>query len=276
MNRNALTLALAMAGIAVFFVYSYVSSIEEDAKKRFGTEVLVLVARRDISEMETINETALELKTVPKRFLEPSAISFEKKAEDKDSSKSLKEFAGSVAMVPIRKGEQITFNKVTEPSMKTGLSPQVAPGRRAISVPVSETTGVSKLVKPGDRVDVIAVLDGGGGKETKISKVVLQDVIILSVGRFVTNNVPRVIESDGGRERVRPLIEDSSFASVTLEVEPAQAQEVALLTADGDTTLVLALRNNDDTERNAYPSTMLADVLGPDAARVQRGGQARR
>ena len=33
---------------------------------------------------------------------------------------------------------------------------------------VTEITGIAKLIKPGDRVDVIAVFDAGGGKENKI------------------------------------------------------------------------------------------------------------
>ena len=43
-------LSVIMAGIAVFFVMTSVSSIEEDAKKKFGNEVTVLVAKQDIKE----------------------------------------------------------------------------------------------------------------------------------------------------------------------------------------------------------------------------------
>ncbi|MFZ9596499.1 MAG: Flp pilus assembly protein CpaB [Bdellovibrionia bacterium] len=272
MNNRALTLALAMAAIAVFFVQSYVSSIEEEAKKKFGTEILVVVARKDIKEMDTINETMLELKLIPKRFKEPSAIVIDKKEQDKDSPKALKELAGLVAVVPIRKDEQLTYNKVTEPNMRTGLSPQIAPGKRAISIPVNEISGVSKLVKPGDRVDLIAVLEVGSGKENKIAKTVLQDVVVLSIGRYVTNNVARVIEGDGNSStstRVKPLAQDFSFASVTLEVDPGQAQALALVMANGDNALTLSLRNNDDSDRVNLASSIMSDILGTDINRVK-------
>src|SRR6478672_8045715 len=114
MNNKALTLSLVMAAMAVFFVQSYVSSIEEEAKKKFGTEVLVVVAKRDIKEMETVNETVLEFKNVPKRFLEPAAIFVEKRDDDKQSQKQIKALAGTIGIVPIKKGEQITYNKITE------------------------------------------------------------------------------------------------------------------------------------------------------------------
>ena len=166
MNNKAFTLSLAMAILAVFFVQSYVQSIEDETKKRFGTEVLVLVAKRDIKEMETLNETVWEFQSKPKKFIEPSAVYFEgKKEADEKVNSSLRSLVGSVAVVPIKKNEQITFNKLVEPSIRTGLSPQVTPGRRAIAIPVNETSGVAKLVKPGDRVDLVAVVDLGGGKE---------------------------------------------------------------------------------------------------------------
>jgi pilus assembly protein CpaB len=275
MNNRALTLSLIMAVIAVFFVQSYVSSIEEEAKKKFGTEVLVIVARKDIREMETVNETMLEFKLIPKRFLEPAAISLEKKEEDKESVKTLKGLTGTIAVVPVKKGEQLTYNKLTDPSIRTGLAPQIAPGRRAVSIPVNESSSVSKLVKPGDRVDLIAIVDLGGGKENKVAKTVLQDVVVLSIGRYITNNVARLVETDpaGGKDRVKSLAEDFSFTSVTLEVEPPQAQAIALLLASGDNSLALSLRNNDDVERVNFPSTTLSDLFGADAARVKGPGK---
>lgn len=272
MNNKALTLSLVMAAFAMFFVQSYVTSIEDEAKRKFGTEVLVVKAKVDIKEQSTINEKMLELAPVPKRFLEPAAIFFEKKEEDQETARSMKQLEGTVAIVPLKKGEQIAFNKITEPSIRTGLAPQVAPGRRAIAIPVNEVSGVSKLVKPGDRIDLIAVLDPGGGKENKIAKTILQDVVVLSIGRNVTNNVARIEERDSynGTSKVRNLSEDSTFSTVTLEVEPAQAQMLALVLGAGDATMSLSLRNNDDTERVNTPAVMLFDILGADGARVMQ------
>lgn len=278
MNNKALTLSLVMAVIAVFFVQSYVTSIEEEARKKFGTEVLVVKAKKDIKEQETINETLLEMTLIPKRFLEPASVFFEKKEEDAESRKGMAALAGTVAMVPIKKGEQITYNKITEPSIRTGLSPQIAPGRRAVAIPVTEVTGVSKLIKPGDRIDVVGVLDTGGGKENRISKTILQDIVVLAVGRNVTNNVPRVLENDGsGKPRVRSLVEDTSFSTITIELDPIQTQALALVTANSENTLVITLRNNDDTDRSATGVTTLNDVLGADSAkRIPAAGGAKR
>jgi pilus assembly protein CpaB len=276
MNNKAFTLSLIMAVLAVFFVESYVSSIEDATKAKFGTDVLVVVAKRDIKEMETLNDTAWEFQSTPKQFLQPTAVYFEgKKPSDEKVTDSLRSLVGAVAVIPIKKGEQITFNKLVEPGVRTGLAPQVTPGRRAVAIAVGEMSSVAKLVKPGDRVDVMAIIDMGSGKENKIAKTVLQDVVVLATGHSITNNAPRQVEQDafGGKERIRSFAEDTTFASVTLEVDPAQAEQLALL-AGTDSSLILSLRNNDDSDRVNVGSAMLSDILGPDQGRVVQRGVA--
>ena len=174
--------------------------------------------------------------------------------------------------MPIKKGEQVSYNKLTEPNMRTGLAPQVAPGRRAISIPVGEMTSVSKLIKPGDRIDLIAVMQLGSSKDTRMAKTILQDVVVLATGRSVSNNVARVVETDpygGGPPKVRNLNEDSSWSTLTLEVEPPQAQMLALIATNADNIIMASLRNNDDSDRVQLTSVNQDDVLGADAMRFR-------
>ncbi|MGE4107013.1 MAG: Flp pilus assembly protein CpaB [Bacteriovoracia bacterium] len=279
MNNRAIVLSIFMAGLAVFFMQTYVSSIENEAEKKFGTQVLVVVAAKDIREMDTITENMLEMKSVPKQFLEPASVWFNQKVKDDDSlPKDMRALSGSVAIVPIKKGEQLTYNKLTEPSIRTGLAPQVTPGRRAVTIPVNEVTGVGKLVKPGDRVDLIAVMEVGVGLgAVKVAKTVLQDVGVLAVGRNVTNNVARVLEDSMGDNKMslKSLTRFDGFASVTVEVEPGDAQKLALIAADNKNTIALSLRNNDDNDRVSAPGLSMQDVLG-DAARLPANNGLRR
>jgi len=268
MNSRAMTLSVIMAGIAVFFVMSSVSSIEEQAKQKFGDEVTVLVAKSDIKEMDTILDTMVEPKSVPKRFVEPAAIAFntQVKEDSSDYAMETKRIIGNVAIVPIKKGEQLSLNKITEPNLRTGLAPQVTPGKRAISIGVGETESVAKLIKPGDRVDVIAVIDASniqGSRDSKIARTVLQDVVILAVGRSITNNLARKIDRDpsSGKPTVRSLSEYDGYSSVTLELDPGQAQLVAAIMGSPANKLVLTLRNNDDTDRTALGYSRALDAL---------------
>jgi pilus assembly protein CpaB len=275
MNNKALTMALIMAVLAVFFVQSYVSSVEEDAKRRLGTEVIVVRAAKDIKENETINSNMLTLSVIPKQFAEPTALVFSRGKDDPDTRKGLAQLDGMVAAIPIKKGEQITYNKVTEAGLRTGLSPQVTPGRRAMAVPVSDVTSVSRLVKPGDRVDVIGVIDMGDKKTNRIAKNILQDVLVLSVGKNVAGNIPRYVTMDGGKEKVRNLNEDVNYGTVTIEVDPQQAIVLTAALANNDAGITLALRNNDDTERAQAPAIGVEDLLGADSVKLRRPAQAR-
>ena len=270
MNSRALVISLVMSVVAVFFVRSYVESIEEESNRKYGTQLLVMVAKTDIKEMDTLTENVLEYREIPKRFLEPAAVSADPREKDEDArGKDLRKFAGSIAVVPIKKGEQITLNKITEPSVRTGLSPQIAPGRRAATIGINDLTGIAKLVKPGDRVDVVAVIDLGIGKENKIARTLFQDVVILATGKNVTNNPARTVEMDpfSGKEKIKPLAEDLSFSTVTLEVDANQAQVLALLQSSNEAILFLSLRHNDDSERLSTAPITYKDLLPPDLVR---------
>jgi len=276
MNSRALFISAVMALVAVFFVRSYVESIEEESKKKFGTQLLVMVAKTDIKEMETITEKVLEYKEIPKKFLEPAAVYADPREKDEDSrDKDMRKYVGSIAVVPIKKGEQVTLNKITEPSIRTGLSPQIAPGKRAATIAITDLTGVAKLLKPSDRIDVVAVIDLGLGKENKVAKTLFQDVVVLATGKNVTNNPARSVETDPftGKEKVRALSEDASFSTVTVEVDPTQAQTLALLQSSNDALLFISLRHNDDSEKVPVSPVTYRDILPMDAVRSGAGSR---
>jgi pilus assembly protein CpaB len=279
MNSRAMGLSLVMAGIAVFFVVSSVSNIEQEAKNKFGDEVTVLVARTDIKEMDTVLDTMIEPKSVPKRFVQPSAIAFNMvvDAERPEYAMETRRIVGNIALVPIRAGEQLTLNKIAEPNMRTGLAPQVTPGKRAMTISVDETSSVGKLIKPGDRVDVIAVIDAGtsSGRESRVARTVMQDTVVLAVGRYITNNAARKLERDAGSEktRVKNLSDYDGYSSITLEMDPAQAQQMAAIVAGSGNRIILTLRNNDDTDRTNLISSRASDVLLSDPGRMPAAGQ---
>jgi len=272
MNNNAVLMALMMAAASLFVVHSYVQTQEQGARQKFGTEVQVLKAKVDIPEAATLNETLFEVATIPKKLAEPSAILFESEGE-KQQYEQIRALKGMVAVVPIRLGEQITYNKVQAPGPRTGLAPQITPGKRAVSVVVTDESGVSRLVKPGDRVDIIAILEAGTGKENKVARTLLQDVLVLSTGQKVANNPARLVEVDQatGREKIKNLSSDTSFSTITLEVDALQAQSVALLSVIGDRSVYLSLRNSDDSDRLQVGPTGYGELLGADVSRISRG-----
>ena len=153
MNTRAFTLALIIAGMAMFMVHTYVEDKESQYKKEFGERRTVIVAKRDIQELELIDDTKVQVKSIPQNFAPPSSFS------------EIKDVENTIATVPIIKGEIITKPRVTYPGAKTGLSRQVSLNKRAFALNITERQAVSKLIKPGDRVDIIAAIDYSSGRK---------------------------------------------------------------------------------------------------------------
>ena len=265
MNNRSFTISLVVALLAVLMVHQYVTSTEETYKRQYGVESVVVVARRNIKELDLLDKTNLMKKVVPKTFMQPGV------------GTKLSQFLGGLAIAPIMKGEQVTRSKVTMLGSRTGLSRQVAVGKRAVTVRVSETKGVSMLIKPGDRVDVLSIIDYGKGNVDLIEmKTVLQDVLILATGKLITNTVPGILESDPynkrGRKKVVPLTEYTSYNSVTIEVDPLDAQKLFFI----DNQLggvYLTLRNNDDNARESVDTINIYNILGKDSKRCKIYGK---
>ena len=182
MNSRAFTTSLLLAALAVAMIYSYIESRETELQSDYGNQTPVVVAKEDIKELEIIDDRKVQLVNVPKKFQMPGSFT---RVED---------LYNTIAAVPIKKGEQITVPRVTYPGAQSGLSRQISIGKRALSIQVTEGQAVSRLLKPGDRVDILALVDYASGKKERLKvKTVLQDVLVLSTGLYVTNSVPLVI-----------------------------------------------------------------------------------
>lgn len=264
MNNKAFTISLALAAMAVFMIYSYVTSRETELQNKYGDKLPVLVAKKTIRELDEIRPNMFETMEIPRQFREPGFLT------------NLKDLEGMIAMVTIAKGEQITLNKIVAPSIRTGLSKQITPGKRAISVPVDDNTAVTRLIKPGDRVDIMATIDPpGGGKGSSMTKIVAQDIPVIAVGEYVSGTAPRKVETDeiSNKQTVRNLNVEHNYNTITLETDPQIAATLSLL-RDSAQKVSIMLRNNEDTERVNIPAMTLLDVLGPDTSRIIRAPSA--
>jgi len=262
MNNRAFTISFVVAALAVSMVYSYVSSTEEAYRLQYGTEVPVVVAKKNIQELEILDDTNLAEINVPSTFKQPGTMG------------SRKAFFGALAVAPIMKDEQITRSKVTQLGTRTGLARQVAVGKRAVTISISDQTGVNKLIKPGDRVDVLTSTDptGTGNKLNVEIRTILQDVLILATGKYVTNTVPGILEVDPAKSDRKTKVNFSEyhqFGSVTLEVDPYQAQMLVFAAKHSD--IYLSLRNNDDNTKEDLTRVRMAEVMGKDGASAIAG-----
>ena len=251
-SRN-LWISLGAGLFAVFMLYSYTQEKKAEMDKTLGDKVRVVVAKEDFLDMETIYETKLEIKEKLKDEVEPDAF------------RDIGDVLGTVAAIPIKKGQTLTKNKVLEPGVETGMAVQVAPGMRAVTVPVDETRSNAKLIRPGDRVDIFAVIDSGSGANQK-KQVILykQNVVILATGLNVNNNLPRTIEKDpSGKFIQTTLTGDTKYNTITVEAGAAEAQDLMALIATSPGSLYFSLRNPNDKAlaRERIPASTSDSVL---------------
>lgn len=250
MNSRAFTLSLVVAGLAMFMVYAFLENKEAEYKEKFGQESSVVIAKVDINEMEIIDDRKIEVISVPQKYLAPGHF------------KVPENIHNTIASVPIKKGEQITRPRVTYPGERSGLSRQVSIGKRAMAIKVSGDQAVSKLIKPGDRVDVLAMIDYAAGRlDRKKIITVLQDVFVLSTGYNITNAIPLVGVKVDDTIKGLNLNHYSDYDTVTFELTPFEVQKLTFVQTSG-ASVFLSLRNNDDRKIENVSATNLYDVLG--------------
>jgi pilus assembly protein CpaB len=136
-----------------------------------------------------------------------------------------------VLLTSLKINEPITEDKLAPVSVKTGgVSAVLKPGTRAIAVKGDKVIGISGLINPGNRVDVIVTVTDPAIKKVK-SKIVLENLRVLATGTQIQKN-----------EKGEPMPVDV----YTLEVTPDQAERLALAASQGK--LNFALRNTTDSE----------------------------
>ena len=252
-SRN-LWLSIGAALFAVFLIYSYSQEKKKELDKNLGAKKTIVRAKDDIPEMSTIYDTMLETVEIPANYVYPDTVSVPD------------EIIGHVAAVPVKKGQLIMKNMLFTPGPDTGISLQVAPNKRAVTVPVDEIRGVAKLIRPGDRVDIVATVDVGKGQaQRREATILMQDVPILATGVSVVNNIPRLMELDASGKNVTQLslTGDTKYTTVTIEVSPKEAQDLIYLLATSPGNLFFTLRNPNDRMNNLrIPSSTAESLLG--------------
>lgn len=254
MNKNetaTLWISIGAACFAAFLVFSYTQEKTKEISRVFGIQVSVVQSVVSINEMNTIQEDMLELVQIPEKFVQPGY------------AKQIEDVVGLVALAPINKGEQILKNKVILPGPETGLSLQVSPGKRAITIPVNEQRAVGRLLKPGDRVDMVVAVDiSTGTTQKRYIKTLLQDIIILATGLSVANELPRIHEERGGEDFIKNLRSQNDFSHVTIEATPAATQKIIYILSTDPDSIYFTLRHPSDNSILSLRQTSLPDVLG--------------
>lgn len=124
------------------------------------------------------------------------------------------------------------------------FSAQLAPGRRAITLPVDQVNSLSGLLQPGDLIDLYVSFDH---RRKRLTAPLLQGVLVLATGRETRAN-------EAGAE-------ESAYSTVTLDAAPEDV--VKLVAARQAGTLNAILRHPGDARADRRAARVdLAALLG--------------
>jgi len=149
-----LVLAVVLAGGTAMLARSWLAAertkeIKEAAPMALQTPSRsVLVARADIKRGQILRAEELVWQIWPEGALDKNYVVL-------GGPKTPESYAGWVAKNPIAGGEPVTEAKIVAPGSRGFLSAVLRPGMRAISVPVTLTSGISGFIFPGDQVDLL-------------------------------------------------------------------------------------------------------------------------
>ncbi len=215
-----LAVALALAGVASYLVYQFLTKQEHKQHQ----DVSVHVAARDIPVGAKVDASNLKIASWPRENL-PQQGFFP------DTTK----VQGRVAIRQISAGDIVTESKlmpINRAEMGGVMAYIVPQGHRAVTVAVNEVAGVAGFITPGSRVDVVLTTEITTSTNTaddQFSKIILQNVPVLASAQAT--------EQKDGKPSIVP--------TVTLDLLPADAERLIVGAKKG--TLQLLLRNVIDT-----------------------------
>ena len=211
--------AVLTAVAATYGVYRVLETTK--ARNRIPTQAVVIAAR-DIPEGGTIDRLALSTNDWPVTTVPVGAFT---------AADSL---VGRVTRVAIFKGEPIVPGRLAPVGTGPGLEVKITPGKRAMAVKINDVAGISGLVQPNSRVDVLVTLQASSGQQ--VSKLFMTNMRVLSVGT-------QVQRGDDGK----PI----EASTATLEVTPDEAERLAIAMNQGSIALVLRGYGDPDSVRTS-------------------------
>ena len=225
--------ALVVAAIATFGAYRLLQA------RTAGAKVVtrpVVVAAKDVPEGAALDATALTLASWPEQSVPPGAFS------------RLDSAVGRVVRVSVFAGEAIVPGRLAPVGTGPGLELKIPPGQRAMAVRINDVAGISGLIQPNSRVDVLVTIQEPGTSK-QVAKLFMENMRVLSVGTEIQR------DASG-----KPI----TATTVTLGVTPQQAERLAVAMNQGAIQLVLRGYGDPDSVKThgATSSDVLSQLRG--------------
>src|SRR5580700_2067112 len=146
MDRQKLLILFVVAWVSAagltYFVYATMKAPRSEAR------TIVFAPSRDLPVGAIIHKTDLKPVTVASKDLPKGALTNESQVLDR------------VVLYPFSANQPLIDSGLARIGSPDGIAATIPEGHRAVSVPISDLTGVSGLIMPGSRVDVLFTRPG--------------------------------------------------------------------------------------------------------------------
>jgi pilus assembly protein CpaB len=164
-----LGLGLLLAGLTGLSLYG----VSQDYGKTTAAATIdtaeIVVAKVDIGTRAVLTADMLAHKTYPKSLVPGGAITNEA------------DIVGQTTVSAISAGAAIARSQLVAANGRTGASVTLEKGKVLVAFPTVDPLTVAGLVRPGDRIDILATVTSGTGEAARKTQTTLQNLEVVDV-----------------------------------------------------------------------------------------------
>lgn len=238
MRSKSMILILVSLGFGAVAAVGMVQVISHSASQPEEERIPVLVALEDLNIKDELTSENVQVELFPASLVPDGVVT------------SWEEADGKRILARVSRGMPIMAEMILDKNALTDV--EVPPGYKVIAINVDARDSFYGLLKPGHRVDLIAIRSDG---YADVAKTFLRNVLVYAV--------------DDKTDRIPDRTEGSiTVSTVQLVVNQRQAEAVALYESDGSIRLVMG------SDSNATEPELVEDV-GMLTQSQSRGGEER-
>ena len=240
--KKKLLVAVLLALVAVGSLYLYSRSLQDEVAG--GQKVTILVAASDIEVGQRVTKANLAQRPVPEAYVGQGTV--------KRGGEAL--VLGRPVTVKVSQGDPIVWSDFDLPRSGAGkpLSAVVQKGQRALTLPVDLSGSLAGMLRPGDHVDIMGTFAKGQGTDWA-TVTLLQNVLVLATGDVRGGG-------EGDSETAAPGAPPRGFSSITVSVDPEEAELLVFSMQRGPVNV--ALRSKEDIETvDDLPDKNFGDIF---------------
>lgn len=274
----AIVLGLLAAFFSVYYLKIREAAIRESLIK-VETTAEVVVAKGDLPQGAVVSAQNMAVREIPVEYVHPDAI----------SPDQFDAVTGKVLAKPLAEGRPLLQSFIAE-EVAQDFSDTIRAGRRAMTIQVDEINSVAGLIRPGNFVDLFALLPAGTKSvdvqaAIKAAQAAGINTAALTPGGVTPSQLPpEVLELTEQQDSIVPVLQNirvlatgreaadeyteklmlgnrvqEEYTTLTLDVTPKQAALLSMAQNKGD--MLALLRNRKDTDGATFDQVVVDDLF---------------